>query len=812
MRLHLLGLCAAGLLAISPASPRAADGGTAADESTLRLRLAEACTNCEGREPPPPRPGAVEAIVTLSVNLEPKGEFVVLVVPDGDVLVSLADFRTLGLAGLKETCIEDSNYLSLKSLAGLKYVLDQATLELKIQVDVRNLANRQVIDLAPKCSGQAIRPPAEGVFINYNVTASGDDRSGLGNLTLATEIGAHVGEFLFLTDGVANYDRTGGRNKVTRLSTSLVRDRPETLERLVLGDFVTAPGTLGSALRLGGVSLSRRYGLDPYLVRFPGQIVSGSAALPSEVFLYSNGVLIRRDRVAPGSFQLQNLVNLNGLQVTEVVIRDVLGNEQRITNPFYFSDALLRRGLDEYSFDAGLERRQFGTESNDYGRLGAAAFYRRGLTDSLTLGARGEALGGRVNFGPTANFRLGTLGVVGAAFDYGRGDSASGSALSLSHVFQTPHFGSSVSMKAEERTHPQAASTFVAPSRLQLAGIVSLPVAVGSSVSMSYSRQDPWDGQSSRTSAVSYRQSISRQLSYSVIARHTTGLQAGNEVLLSMSFTFDRQPTRPTLTAQVQSVPGGNSQTLQVSGGTSDGEGISYRASFDGGSTDGVRREALNSLVQYNFRQFTGRAEYFHDNLTGAGSYQVAVSGAVARVGGQWGASRLINDSFGMVKVGDLAGIRVYANNIEIGRTGDKGTVFVPRLASYFENPIAIEDKDLPMNVTVPETRYLVLPTFRSGTLVDFAARRIQAVAGRLVLPGAKPLPLGNAEGTVMVAGRPAPLYTSRSGEFYLEDVGPGVHEGRAVHEGGECRFTLRIPENEETVFDVGAVVCNAAR
>ncbi len=806
MRFLLQTLVGAGILAIA-----AVQAAEPIPDRALKLRISETCEGCATSTPRAMQPSATEAIVTLSVNLEPKGDFIVLVAQNGDVLIREQDVRTLGLSGFTyvPNRIEDVNYVSLRSVRGLEYDLDETTLELQLRVAVRNLANRQLIDLGRQSASNAIRPAPGGAFINYNLTASGSDRSGSGRLSAAGEIGAHFGDFLFISDGVVIRDGESGRTNATRLSTSLVRDRPDTLQRLVIGDFVTTPGALGSSLRLGGLSFSRRFSLDPYLVRFPGQIVSGSAALPSEIFLYSNGVLLRRDRIAPGAFQLQNLVNLNGLQVTEVVIRDVLGGEQRIVNPFYFSDSLLRRGLDEYSADVGFERQSFGTRSGDYGKLGGTLFYRRGQTDNLTLGVRGEALGDRINMGPSANFRLGVFGISSAALDYGHAPNASGAALSLSHSYQDKRFGSSIALKSEQRDHPQVAS-FALASRLELAGIVSFPVAVASSVSVSHSRRDSWDGATGRSSAVSFRRSFGRDVSFSMTARNTAGVQAGSEIVLTLSVNFDRLPTRPTISAQSQNAANTNMQTLQVSGGSTDSEGVSYRMNYDKGTSSGTQRETFNPFVQYNFSNAIGRAEYILDEVAGTGSYQFGLSGALAGVAGQWGASRPISDSFGMVSVGNLPGIRVYANNLEIGRTRENGTLFVPRMASYFENPIAIEDRDLPMNITVPEVRYIVMPALRSGTLIDFRPRRVQAVAGRLVLEEAQRPPVGNGEGSIMVSGNAMPIYTSRTGEFYLEDIGAGEYTGRVLHSKGECEFSLNVPSNEETVFELGSVDCHA--
>jgi outer membrane usher protein FimD/PapC len=213
--------------------------------------------------------------------------------------------------------------------------------------------------------------------------------------------------------------------------------------------------------------------------------------------------------------------------------------------------------------------------------------------------------------------------------------------------------------------------------------------------------------------------------------------------------------------------------------------------------------------VQYNFPRAVARVEYVR--VGDSGGYQLGLSGAIAAVGGAWGFSRPITDSFGFVKVGDFPDVSVYSNNLFSGKTRSDGTLFIPRLASHFENPIAIDDRELPMNVVVPELRYVVVPAYRSGVFLEFKARRVLAVAGRLALHrgGAREGPFGQATGEVRVGDRPLPLYTSRDGSFYVEDVGPGDHPGTAQRGGQRCAFTMRVPETKDTVAELGEVRCD---
>jgi len=156
----------------------------------------------------------------------------------------------------------------------------------------------------------------------------------------------------------------------------------------------------------------------------------------------------------------------------------------------------------------------------------------------------------------------------------------------------------------------------------------------------------------------------------------------------------------------------------------------------------------------------------------------------------------------------------VYANNIEVGRTDAGGELFIPRLASYFDNPIAIEDKDLPVDVIVPQTRYIVSPPLRSGVLIDFKARRVRAVAGRLVTRrDGERVPFADATGEIAVPGaKPAPVYAARDGGFYVEGLAAGTYRGEVSGRLGRCEFTLRVPRSEQPVTDLGTLECGDAR
>ena len=759
-------------------------------------------------------PGTSEAVLRMIVNLEPKGDFLTLITKDGDVLLRQQDLAALGLADLPgpAVTIDGTAYLSLRGAAPrLQFTLDERQLELKVLVE-RDRGPRQVFTATPRRTyGAPLYPPAAGSFFNYNAFLSGNSREQAQTSGIAGELGAHSGEYLFLADGVLNRDDSAGTH-ATRLGTSVTLDRRESLQRATFGDFATPGDALGSPLRLGGVSFAKRYSFDPAVVRFPGQVFTGAATLPSELLLYSNGALVRRERIAPGSFELQNITPSAGLQVTELVVRDVLGNEQRIADPYYFSDTLLREGLDEYSVEGGAERRQYGIESNNYGPLGWSTSYRRGMTRSLTLGARGEGLADRLNVGPAATLGAGRLGLfslsIAASDDAGR----SGSGLFVGHSYQTPRFTSSLAWRAESHDYVRAATGSEALRRKhEVSGSFWLPLPGGTVLNLTLIDTRPCDSEVQRIASLTTRHALTRDVRVGITLRRTTGILAGNEVGLNVGITFDAFGDRPTLSATAQRLPHGDAQSLQLFGGNPVAEGLSYRVSWDRSQTENVSSEVFSPMVQYNAPRFTARGEYFDLGSQVPAAHQFNLAGGVASVGGYTRLTRPVTDSFAIVKVDGAAGIGIQASGIPVARTDQAGVALVPTVGSNFENVISVSGKDLPFGFLVPELRYFVVPAYRSGVYLDFQARRVRAIAGRLVRTvGERREPMQEVEVKWSAEGRSFELYAGRDGRFYVEDLPAGEYRLRAGAGDAACEFILTMPSSDDPVVDLGDVTCHA--
>ncbi|HYG28450.1 MAG TPA: fimbria/pilus outer membrane usher protein, partial [Caulobacteraceae bacterium] len=188
------------------------------------------------------------------------------------------------------------------------------------------------------------------------------------------------------------------------------------------------------------------------------------------------------------------------------------------------------------------------------------------------------------------------------------------------------------------------------------------------------------------------------------------------------------------------------------------GEGLGYRAAVAVGEAPGAQGRLL---YQSATQTYTAEA-----SQTEAGTQlRAGVSGAVALVGGEVVASRKLNDSFAVVKVGEFEGVRVYSDNRLVGRTNKSGIAVVPSLRSYDRNLISIEQGDLPIEAELGELEQEVRPYARNGVLVDFKAEVTGGAFITVELEDGKPLPAG---AKARVNGLPTNFVSAPGGEIFL--------------------------------------------
>ena len=685
------------------------------------------------------------------------------------------------------------SYYPLDAIPGLTYTFDFAKQRLAILAPAGSFRDSQFVtrDVAyPKPM-----PSGPGGFFNYDLFASRSagvsQYSGQFEAGFFNPYGVLIGNWL-------EQDLSGTRSTI-RLDTTWTSDFPEKLTTLRIGDANSVPGAWGRSIHFGGVQYGTNFATQPGFISFPTIAANGQAALPSTVDVFVNNALAAQRPVPPGPFSITNLPTVDGSGNVQLVVRDLFGREQVITQSFYASVNLLKAGLDSFSVEAGAERNNFGTESADYGTAFASGTYRRGLTDDFTAEIRGEAERDFGVIGVGANYLIGELGVLSATLAGSGGNGTGGALAGAGFQRQTTRLNIFAQGLWSSARFRQIGATVTDPVPLrQWSTSVSYQFDALGSAGITYVAQD------FRTKAnvhvlsanVSVRTGSWGFLSFSAVKSYGA---AGNMTYnATLTIPFGGRSVASIAYNALRDSPFGNtsnaSLTLQKS--LPLGEGYGYRLVANSSHDD----YQASGTWQNNIGTYT--AEYGH--FDGQSSTRFNVAGGIGLVGGHPFLSREITDSFAVVRVADYPGVTVLQDNQPAGRTGADGYAVLPQLRAFDVNPVSINTQDLPLDATLAGAKLVVVPYYRSGLLIDFPVQRSHGATLRILLDDGAPIPAG---AVVQIVGRDENFPVALGGEAYL--TGLEEHNRlRASWKGRSCELDADFPRSTDPLPSLGTFVC----
>ncbi len=581
-------------------------------------------------------------------------------------------------------------------------------------------------------------------------------------------------------------------NDVIRLETYWAYSSRDSLITWRAGDTVSGGLAWTRPVRMGGFQMQRNFALRPDLVTMPIPAISGSAAVPSTVDIYSQNTRIFSGQVPAGPFQVVNLPIVTGAGNARVVVRDALGREVVTTLPFYASGFLLKPDFLDFSVEAGLARRSFALKSNDYDErpIGSATL-RYGLNDWLTLEGHGEGGAGLMNGGAGAVFSVGTFGIAGGSLAGSRLRGRTG--LQYSFFVQAEHERYSFFARTQRTagTYEDIASatadvplvfdpltglinTFSARPPL-----VSDQVSLGlpflgdsSSLNLSYSYLKYEDQPSTRIVSLSYSQQLFGRAT--LYATGFTDLADRNAygILAGISVPFGG---RNVASAGIQRDRDGYAGFVEGSRSLDLEEGsFGWRVRAAQGK---IPDRFAGMGYRARFARLEGGVQQIGKNVRATAE----VDGSIALAGGGVFLANRIDDAFAVVDVG-APGVAVTHENRPIGVTDSSGRLLVPYLLSWQRNALQIDPRNLPVDADIRSTRNVVVPADSSGVVVKFGVtQHSDAALVVLVEQDGKPVPVAS-QGKL-----------EKGGETFV--VG---YDGQAYISGlsSQNRVVIRRPDN----------------
>jgi outer membrane usher protein len=365
------------------------------------------------------------------------------ILPGDAITVSRADLANAIRRGVTDQFVQRveafasiDDFVPIEALAGLGITLrfDQAELELLATFDPSAFPERR-IGLGFDTAATEAQPDQSANFAAFLSYQGSLDwiHSGFDPGFRKPRINFLVNGRLLRTIGFENdFTYDGNEDKpFTRFASRALFDLPSRALRFSAGDLIPVTSALQEQVDVGGLGLSKllsTFQSDRVFTASAGRKLT--LREPATVTIIVNGAPSRTLRLTPGTYDIQDLPLTGGANLVELVIEDDAGGRRLISFDFFEDVLLLAPGVDEFDIKAGL-RSDVDERGRYYFRHDpvVSGFYRRGLTNKLTLGINVQAsrravqLGGEITYGsPIGLFTL--EGSASRLDDFGTGAAA----------------------------------------------------------------------------------------------------------------------------------------------------------------------------------------------------------------------------------------------------------------------------------------------------------------------------------------------------------------------------------------------------
>jgi outer membrane usher protein len=644
------------------------------------------------------------------------------------------------------------------SLKGVNYELDTYSQVIKINAPTQSFGTT---DLTNKVNlDHSIYKSPLGVYLNYDlaVTSTNDERDyGSYDAFLEGIFFSHYGSLVANVFQRGSSSVNNDQSNTVRAETYFQKDMPSRMEKLIIGDSISSASSWSRPVRFGGINWSSDFGLNSGFVSIAAPSIYGSTALPSTIEVFIDNQKRQSNSVNAGPFKIDDFPTMSGTGLINLVVEDALGVETISTQRYYSTPRLLRKNLNEFSFETGMERKNYGFENNSYQNSFIAGTFRRGF-DDFTLEGRAELQASRQAAGFDIAALIKKYAVIHLALAASKAEKKKG----LHSIFGIEHSSKNVNSNLQLENYSRDFVQLGATANeinIRQKKIMALGVNIYKNIWLNTSviSQTNWNSDKFNLISTSFALPLTQSISLNAYASKTFSGDQSYTIGLNIVVQFSQ--LRSVVMNSTQNSRGIINNNVQFNHDIVNSNGVGYKISVD----DSEAKQVFASVsANTPINEITLDATTFK-SVT---SFRLRTSGSVGLLGGLPFASKKIgHGSFAVVHVADEPDIDIYQSNRKVARTNSNGLALLPNIIPYQKNKISIKPEDLPFHLDISETSKLITPSARSGIFVNL---KIKKVNSRLVK-------LLNASGTIIPIGAKIHMlpsntvfFVGKRGEAYL--------------------------------------------
>lgn len=703
---------------------------------------------------------------------------------------------------------------------GIQANYDPQRLEMVFQIPVERRASRslRVSPLDRERFGSMAKPEDFSAYLNLRGTfdlVEDGPQTGFGDPVLLLDGAVRLGPVVAESDAIWVPGSSGV--DFQRLGSRLVYDDTQNLIRWTAGDLETQSRGFQTAPDIAGISIFRSYSvLNPQQIIRPRGDRAFRLDRPSTVEVLVNGQQVRRLQLAPGNYNLRDFPFAQGANDIRLNVLDDTGRTEVLRFNVFLDQTQLGKGLSEFGLYAGVKA-PLGIHGPNYSdEWIVSGYYRRGISDFVTLGVNFQAdkdiqMGGVEAVFGTAIGTIGTQAAVSHVKGLGSGYAIQGTFQRL--IQRANGQADTLTLFAEHRSKNFApVSFFLAenPYEFEVGGgyTHAFNEAVYAGFDGRFSK-----GRGSNSDVENYRLLAGWRLSSTATLTAEGRYEKdsrGKEWSGFLSLTV-RLGRFSSARAEYDSRDNRTRASFQTLHGSGVG---SYNITGD------IERSDLGGAINLNANYFTNRAELglshfgvysngFGNSLSQRTSFRLGTSLALA--GGAVSIGRPIYDSFAIVKPHrSLGKASVIVEPTPFGRaaeSGALGTGTMPSLSAYSERTIPVDVQNAAPGTDIGQGSFRLYPPYRSGYLLVVGSDYHVTALGAMRDVDGEPVSLVSGKATELAhPERPAvTLFTNRQGRFGATGLAPGQWRIEML-DAKKSVYVITIPADAKGIVRLGDI------
>ena len=643
-------------------------------------------------------------------------------------------------------------------------------------------------------------------LLNYDLSGFynrfGDDASRFGSAN--TEVGFNAGDWIVRSRQVQTWQ--DGLSRSTHLEAYAQRTFASHQAVLQAGQINLYNPVLSGA-QITGVQVLTEHALQE---QGQGALIQGIANSPAQVEVRQNGALIHSTVVPAGPFTLTDVRRLNTRSDVEVTVKESVGSERRFTVPA----AMLGLGLPApgYSVAAGRVRNVGDAKGEDPWVVSGG--WTGALHPQLTLGtgvlaaSQYRSVGASLGWLPwlDSQIQLSTQVSNSQAQEKVSGvqtDLSWSQRLGEQWSISAANSWRSIGYRElEESTYARDDNNRDSRYRDQQSLNLGWSHPRLGAFSAGVSRSANFAGDSSSRALASWGTSIGA-VSLSASAEWQMGgdQQQDNAVYLNISVPLGESRR---LRSWVRNSGGENRTGLGLTEQIDDQ--LSYRVSAEHDSSDHQVETTLGISALPRYSQLD--LSYSRSDAERS-SYQGGARGGVVLHGdGMTFSPYPVRDTFALVSVGDMSGIKLSTPSGPVW-TDWQGQAVVPQVAAYGRSPVEVQTRSLPRNADINNGLAMISAGRGAVDRVEFGVGLTRRLLLTVSTDQGAPLPAGasvsSAEGEFITL-------VQEGSQVFLPNVLGQSTLWITTPQGSRCQLRYSLPEKADpsVYFETAPARCHA--